>query len=326
MRKTEIISPETPVADLAQAVEKGLSQTPKRLPSWMFYDETGDRLFQSIMHMPEYYLTNCEYEILKLYKEEFFKLFTSDGSPFELVEFGAGDGLKTEILLRHFTEKKAPFSYLPVDVSEAVLDQLAGRLQKSIPDLSLHPINKRYEDAIRILHQEDPVRKVFLFLGANIGNFTLPDAHAFVKKISSGMHPGDQLLIGFDLKKDPRLIHAAYDDAQGITRDFNLNLLVRLNRELGARFQTDQFSHYPYYDPETGITKSYLVSQQEQDVYIEYFDRSFHFDRWEVIHTEISQKYDHTMIHQLADHAGLKITNHFHDTKKYFCDVLLGKQ
>lgn len=316
---------DTLTAEVAEAVAQGLTQTPKRLPSWLFYDEAGDKIFQRIMRMPEYYLTDCEYEIFTRYQTALHKHFAQAGSPFELVELGAGDGYKTEILLKHFTAQNTAFSYLPVDVSEAVLQQLAARLQASVPALKISPIAKRYQQAIEDLHDADPMRKVFLFLGANIGNFSVAEAARFVRQIAAGMHTDDQLLIGFDLKKHPRLIQAAYDDPHGITRDFNLNLLTRLNRELGAQFDTGLFSHYPTYDPLTGVTKSFLVSLEEQDVYFEYNDQHVHFDRWEVIHTEVSQKYDIPMIKALADEAGLKIAAHFYDDKQYFCNVLFKK-
>ena len=254
-------------ADVASAVQEGFSQTPKRLPSWLFYDETGDKIFQAIMRMPEYYLTACEYEILQMNKGLLLEQFREDGSPFHLIELGAGDGFKTELLLTYFQEKRAEFIYSPIDVSESVLQQLQQRLEKSVPGLTILPIIMRYDDALTSV-AHDTLRKVFLFMGANIGNFLVNEATTFVKSIADVMQVDDQLLIGFDLKKDPRLIWAAYDDPHGITRDFNLNLLVRLNRELGANFQLDQFSHYPYYDPETGMTKSYLVSLREQNFYL----------------------------------------------------------
>lgn len=311
-------------ADVALAVEEGFKKTPKRLPSWMFYDETGDKLFQAIMHMPEYYLTKSEYEILETYKDKLLKHFIADGSSFDLVELGAGDGLKTEILLKHFSQQNTSFIYSPIDVSETALGLLGNRLSESLPDLTIRPVNSKYEQALIKLSQEEQ-RKVFLFMGANIGNFNTNEAIGFIKTIASSMRERDQILIGFDLKKDPRTILAAYDDAEGITRDFNLNLLTRLNRELDADFQPDQFQHYPFYNPETGMTKSYLVSLIDQEVRLNALDDTIHFNQWEVIHTEVSQKYDMTMIHQLAEQAGLKVTDIFYDAKNYFADVLLKK-
>lgn len=316
-----------PQADVAlvDAITQGFAKTPKRLPSWLFYDETGDKIFQAIMRMPEYYLTACEYEIMRMQKDKIMQRFQADHTDFNLVELGAGDGFKTEILLTHFREHHLSFRYSPIDVSENVLAQLENRLRDSISDLVVNPIHARYSEALDLL-KDEVGRKVFLFLGANIGNFSVPEATDFIRSIGASMHDDDQLMIGFDLKKDPRLIKAAYDDPHGVTRDFNLNLLVRLNRELGAQFQLDQFTHYPFYDPETGLTKSYLISQQAQDVFIEGLEKSIHFDRWEVIHTEVSQKYDMAMIERLAEKAGLEVTEYFYDCKHYFCDVLLKRK
>lgn len=308
---------------VVNAIEKGLASVPKRLPSWLFYDEIGDKIFQAIMHMPEYYLTQCEFEIFKMQKERIASLFVQEGKPFKLVELGAGDGTKTEILLDHLLSEGIEFSYVPVDVSEAVLIQLQGRLNQSLPDLTVFPKNKLYQDALKDLNADDDERKVILFLGANIGNFSVSAAEDFVQDLAGNMHVNDLLLIGFDLKKDPRLIQAAYDDAGGITKEFNLNLLGRLNRELGARFDLDNFTHYPYYDPESGITKSYLVSQADQNVFIDALDRYYSIKKWEIIHTEVSQKYDLKMIARIADNAGLEIVDTLVDLKNYFCDVIL---
>ncbi len=318
-----MITNDVQFADVAEAVEEGFSQTPKRLPSWLFYDETGDKIFQAIMQMPEYYLTNCEYSIFKNYKEALRQKFFKDGSPFNLVELGAGDGLKTEILLTHFNAEELEFKYSPIDVSETVLLQLQDRLKQSIPELSIEPINSRYMEAIESLADDD-LRKVYLFLGANIGNFSVGGATQFLSSIAEKMNDDDLLLTGFDLKKDPRVILAAYDDPHGITSDFNLNLLTRLNRELGADFKLDQFSHNPFYDPSTGTTKSYLVSLADQDVYLEACDKVVQFDQWEVIHTEVSQKYDIKMIEKMASDAGFSIVDIFYDDRRYFCDVLFS--
>ncbi|MEQ8424684.1 MAG: L-histidine N(alpha)-methyltransferase [Cyclobacteriaceae bacterium] len=304
------------------AVENGLSNTPKRLPSWLFYDEIGDKIFQAIMRMPEYYLTECEFDIFRSEKGRILNHVANNGDSFKLVELGAGDGTKTEILLDYFVDQKVPFTYVPVDVSDAVLNQLSTRLEKTLPQLQIQPTNKLYNEALEDLNNDDKERKLILFLGANIGNFGREDAVGFVKKLSDNMNPNDLLLVGFDLKKDPRKILSAYDDDAGITREFNLNLLGRINRELGGQFDLDLFSHYPYYDPETGITKSYLVSRDRQDVFIEAFDKSFHFEKWEIIHTEVSQKYDIQMIKLLASQAGLAVKDVIYDSRKYFCDVI----
>ncbi len=309
--------------EVLSVVETGLTKSPKRLPSWLFYDEVGDKIFQAIMRMPEYYLTDCEFDIFYKQRETILNYATLDDSSFKLVELGAGDGTKTEVLLDFFIKQQASFTYIPVDVSQAVLDQLFLRLKKSIPELKIEAKNKLYHDALHELKSDSSDKKVILFLGANIGNFNKEDAIKFVREIASDMNNQDLLLIGFDLKKDPRLIQAAYDDPGGITREFNLNLLSRINREFGGEFDLQLFSHYPFYDPETGVTKSFLISQEEQDVYIEALEKSIHFDKWEIIHTEVSQKYDLQMINLLASQAGLEVADILYDSKKYFCDVVL---
>jgi L-histidine N-alpha-methyltransferase len=308
------------MSPVAQAVIHGLSQSPKQLPSWMFYDAQGDRIFQSIMHMPEYYPTGCEYEILEQDKAAITDYFTG-GDAFQLVELGAGDGWKTEILLRELMETNAEFTYVPVDISASVLTTLEKRLEESLPGLSIIPVNEQNERVMTHL-PEKPARKVFLFMGANIGNYEPGPAAAFGNKLARGMSADDLLMVGFDLKKDPAIIRAAYDDPQGITRAFNLNLLTRLNRELRADFNLAQFDHAPVYDPQTGAARSYLVSRIDQQVTMGGIDRIFHFHAWETIHTEISMKYDEAMIDHFAMVAGLEIVDRFYDSQKYFCDVL----
>lgn len=309
---------------VADVVKKGLASQPKTLPSWLLYDETGDRIFQQIMRMPEYYPTRCEYDILQKHKEHLRRHFTKDSSSFRLMELGAGDGLKTEILLKHFLERQSDFTYVPVDISANALQVLTQRLTETVPQLRIHPENKSYDEALSDLRQEE--KKVILFMGANIGNFTVPEAAQFLKRIALHLRNTDMLLIGFDLKKDPRIIQEAYDDPNGFTADFNLNLLNRLNRELAAQFDIGKFAHYPFYDPETGATKSFLISMTEQEVYIEALDRSFHFAAWESIQTEVSQKYSVEMIEKIMALSGLRIHELFFDDDHYFCDILVSSQ
>jgi L-histidine N-alpha-methyltransferase len=311
-------------AQVAQAVEEGLFKEQKTLPSWLFYDHQGDRIFQEIMHMPEYYLTGCEFEILQMNAAALLKRFQQLGA-FQLIELGAGDGLKTEILLKHFTQQQADFTYHPIDISATVLTQLQDRLSTSLPNLPFFPQQGDYDKALEKLNLSSDKRKVILFLGSNIGNFSAIEAGAFLQRIKKSMHANDLLFVGMDLKKDPRMIQRAYDDAQEITKNFNLNLLVRLNRELGGNFMLDQFSHYPTYNPETGEAKSYLVSLRQQDVYFEALQKTVRFKRWEHIHTEVSIKYDQQMIEQLAEVSGLTIEHQYYDCKHYFSDVLLIK-
>jgi L-histidine Nalpha-methyltransferase len=307
---------------VASAVS-GLMGSPKTLPSWLFYDEQGDRLFQEIMGLPEYYITRCEYEILHSYKDDLLSYFNHTHKPFQIIELGSGDGMKTEVLLKHFVSKGVEFIYTPVDLSANVLDQLQTRLLKKLPELNINPVRASYGDAIESLNNNR--KKVVFFLGANIGNYTMMEAGSFLQALSLSFTERDVAVIGFDLKKDPRLIEAAYNDSQGVTREFNLNMLRRLNRELGANFDLTGFIHHPYYDPQTGAARSYLVSTKDQEVHIETVRKTIKFQAWESIRTEISQKYDLLMIEKLASDAGLEIVDLFFDADHFFCNVLLKK-
>ncbi len=313
-------------SELAQAVIKGLKEKPKSLPSWLFYDDNGDRIFQEIMAMPEYYLTNCELSILKTNKGHLLEILKSESKHIKLIELGAGDGIKTEILLEHFLKNKLEFEYNPVDVSAAVLEQLETRLKKNLPHLQIESKNQQFKDALIEMHEHNENRKFVLFMGANIGNFKLVDAQLFINQISMQLNQGDYLMVGFDLKKLPRIIQKAYDDPHGITSRFNLNLLQRLNNELDANFNINQFEHYSYYDITSGASKSYLVSKVEQKAYLKDVDLEVTFGEAEYIHTEVSQKYDMDMIKKLAEIANLSIKEIYFDKDNYFADVLFKKQ
>ncbi|NMM48224.1 L-histidine N(alpha)-methyltransferase [Marinigracilibium pacificum] len=310
---------------LAKAVIDGLSQKNKSLPSWLFYDKKGDKLFQQIMKMPEYYLTETERSIIEKNRDNFLHDFEGKDHQFDLIELGAGDGTKTEILLKHFYVQNARFRYIPIDISPDVLIDLENRLNKHLPDLIVIPKPKSFYDALDDLDDKSKVKRVLLFMGGNIGNFTLDDATNFIQELSNRLRPEDELFVGFDLKKDPRQIQAAYDDSQGITRAFNLNLLERLNNELEANFNLRGFEHYPYYNPETGEAKSFLVSQKDQVVHFNAIDKKVSFKKWELIYTEISQKYDQAMIEKMASDTGLKIFRQYFDSNQYFCNVIFKK-
>ena len=302
-------------------VINGLSSQPKRLPSKYFYDKAGDRLFQQIMHLDEYYLTNSELEVLTANRQDIFSAIAKGGT-FDLLEFGAGDGLKTKVLLKYFLKEQANFTYRPVDISSNALKGLEANLSEELPGLKVESIADEYFHALNGLGNSKN-RSVVLFLGSNIGNFREEQAHRFLGELYASLKEGDMVLIGFDLKKDPGKILAAYNDDKGITAAFNLNLLRRINRELGADFDLEAFRHYPLYDPEAGEARSYLVSTREQTVQMG--SRSFHFQAWETIHTEISCKYHPSETNELARHAGFEVVRHFFDKEMNFLDALWKK-
>ncbi len=308
-----------------QEVQRGLKSNPKFLSSRYFYDQRGDELFQEIMNMSEYYLTNCEYDIFQKNKDAMLEQFQSEGKAFRLIEFGAGDGYKTKVLLEHFLKKGANFKYSPIDISMNVLDVLKDDLEVRFPQLVVEPLNNEYFKALDELEKSPSIRNVILFLGSNIGNFTYDQAVGFLKQMGEKLSIDDYLMIGFDLKKDPKTILDAYNDASGITKAFNLNLLDRINSELGGNFKIDQFMHWPTYNPLTGTTKSYLVSKVQQSVYIECLDEVYEFGPWEAIDMEISQKYDCPTISRLANDAGFRVEKSYQDDRKYFTNTIFRK-
>lgn len=306
----------------AQDVLKGLSDFPKHISSKYFYNKVGDQIFQEIMAMEEYYPTNCEYEILRTYKAEMLELFYDNKKSFDFIELGAGDGKKTKILLKYFMDQKVSFDYYPIDISCYAVNNLKKDIDFLLPKLNVKRINREYIEGINEINQLSSNRKVLLFLGSNIGNMNFREAVSFLTAIAAKMKHNDILLIGFDLQKDPETILKAYNDPHGITAKFNLNLLHRINEELGANFNVDKFYHYPVYDPQTGEAKSFIVSKIKQDVTIAKLNKTFAFEAGETIYTEISKKYSFEMIHQMAKEAGFEVKHNFIDKKQYFTNSL----
>jgi dimethylhistidine N-methyltransferase len=313
------------LTEFAQSVNEGLSKRKKHLPSRYFYNAEGDALFQQIMQMPEYYPTRAEYAIFNQQKEDLLKALNHPQG-FDLVELGAGDGYKTKVLLQYFLAQKVSFTYYPVDISADVLRALKSDLNEQFPHLPVKTLNFEYFTAIEAMNKLGQRPKVILFLGGNIGNFTAQRARSFFRRLEAIMKPGDKLLCGIDLKKNPRTILKAYDDAQGITARFNLNVLKRINEELGGHFNLDLFQHYPNYNPVNGECRSYLISKKAQKVKVDYLDKTFFFDSAEPIHTEISKKYSLREIEALAQKSGFKAQKHFTDQQKYFVDSLWLKE
>lgn len=276
------------------------------------------------MALPEYYLTRAEFALLEQQGGAIAAaLRPPDNAPFQLVELGAGDGLKTRLLLHELLAAGASFTYAPIDISESALTGLTDTLQTEMPALHVMPLTAEYAAGLASLRAR-PGRKAVLFLGSNIGNFDAAGRQQFLQALAEHLTPDDRLLVGFDLRKDPRRIHAAYDDAQGITAEFNLNLLRRLNRELGADFDLAQWAHCPNYDPLTGAMRSFLISRCAQTVRIAALDQTFNFAAWEAIHTEDSWKFTLAQIADEAAAAGLRVVTEFVHPADLFADVVLA--
>ncbi len=313
------------IAQFGRDVVRGLTATPKFLPSKYFYDTAGDRLFQKIMEMPEYYVTRAEYEIFR-YQSPSVIRHAVRNEPVQLIELGAGDGTKTQLLLREMLQQGIDFTYHPIDISANALGLLSDRMTRAFGNaISVKPVEGDYFNALSHPSFHSDAQKLILFLGSTIGNFQPDEASSFIGKLSDMLDTGDRLLIGFDLKKHPQTILDAYNDKQGITKAFNLNLLKRINRELNADFIIDQFIHFPVYDPVPGAAKSYLVSLKSQEVYIRALNQRIFFTPHETIYMEISQKFDSQMIRNYASCNGLSIVQMFTDNRNMFADVLFEK-
>ncbi len=309
----------------AKDVDEGLSKAFKTLPSRYFYDLRGDKIFQEIMHMPEYYLTNCEYEIFMHRAGDLLRALQMNGDGFDLVEFGAGDGYKTRVLIKELLREGADFRYVPIDISGDVLAALKWELKRDFPDLEVETLHAEYFTALQNLREQSDRPKLVLFIGSSIGNFPEERTKAFLAALYEKLNAGDQVLLGYDLRKNPHVILQAYNDAAGITKRFNMNLLQRINRELGANFDLGRFTHYASYDPQSGFARSYLVSLQSQEVSIKALDKYFHFAEGECIHTEISRKYTVGQMVAFVEEAGFRLKEHFYDRRTYFVDTLIEK-
>lgn len=309
----------------AADVEKGLAAENKFLSSRYFYDAAGDKLFQKIMQLPEYYLTRAEFAILDQYKTSILLPIIERKVKFNLVELGAGDGLKTKVIIRYLYENNVPFDYFPVDISGSVLEELRLSLGKEFPQLSVHPIVSTYNRALEEKRWNPNSPTLMMFLGSNMGNFLEEEAFELLASLADALVKNEMLLAGFDLKKDPELILKAYNDSQGVTREFNLNILSRINRELGGNFNIKKFKHWPVYNPVSGECKSYLVSEENQTVRIEAIGQTYNFEKAEAIYTEVSKKYSLSELEKYAKVKGFEVMENFLDEREYFTDSLWRK-
>ena len=285
-------------------VISGLSLPQKALPPKYFYDDAGSRLFERICRLPEYYLTRAE---LALTRAHIASIARFAGKGCELVEYGSGESLKTRLLIRALR----PSAYLPVDISEAALRGAVGRLAREFPWLRIVPVNGDFSRPIELPASRS--RRIVYFPGSTIGNLTPEEAHAF---LSMTRGQAARMLVGVDLRKDANVLHAAYNDSRRVTATFNLNLLARINRELGADFDLRRFSHYAFYNAALGRIEMHLVSLRRQTVRIG--KHRFAFDAGESIHTENSYKYSAEGFRALAARAGFAAKKLWMDRKGLF--------
>lgn len=299
------------IAALRADVLAGLGQNPKTLPSKYLYDETGSFLFEAICTLEDYYPTLTELSIMD---QSVHDMAAALGPRCLLIEYGSGSGMKTEILLSALDR---PAGYVPIEISQAHLENSSRRLARHFPTIPILPVCADYTSDYTIPEPPvTPARRAVFFPGSTIGNFDPPDAEVFLRRVARACGPGGGLLIGVDLRKAPDVLERAYDDPQGVTAAFNRNLLARLNRELGATFDLDQFQHRAVYNEDAGRIEMHLVSLKRQDVRIG--DAVFAFARDETICTEHSNKYTLEGFRGLARAAGFAVEQVWTDPHAWF--------
>ena len=303
------LGPDT--GDFRRDVIAGLSRARKSLSPKYFYDDHGAQLFEAICDLPEYYVTRTELSLLQDRVQEMTRLL---GPDCVLIEYGSGSGRKTRVLV----EALSPAAYVPIDISAAQLESWSADLAREFPGIAVVAVCADYSRPLALpgIDRFREQRRVIYFPGSTIGNFTVPEALAFLKNARSVARPGGAMLVGVDLKKDPTVLQAAYDDAQGVTAEFNLNLLVRINRELGASIDTSTFRHRAIYNEQLGRVEMHLESQCDQELSIA--GRTFTFRRGETIHTESSYKYTIAGFQELARNAGFAPQTWWTDPQEFF--------
>lgn len=305
----------------AEAVLNGLSAEEKSLPCRFFYDEHGSHLFEKITDLPEYYLTRAEQEVLCMYSGEIVTGF--DAQPLEIVELGSGSSRKTRTLLESAGDSCESVTYIPIDISERFLMESCQRLLHVVPSLQVRAIAGTYDAALVALDKTD-VPRLFVLFGSTIGNMELDDAVKLLLKMRGGMNPQSRILLGADLLKDVSIIESAYNDASGVTAEFNKNILSRINRELGGTFDIGAFEHSAAFLPGRSRIEMRLVSRSPQFACVGAIDKIFSFGKGEAIHTENCHKYTLDSLEELAEKASMRIENAWTDERKLFADVLLA--
>lgn len=290
-------------------VVSGLEKSQKELPSKYFYDERGSELFELICKLDEYYPTDCEIEIME---DNIAEISSRVGSNVQLIELGSGSSIKTRLLLENL---KNIAMYVPVDISSEYLNTIANQLQEDYPMIPIRPVAADYTEPFELPQTSNRVKKVIYFPGSTIGNFTKIAAKSFLSTLGNKLENDDGLLIGVDLKKDIDVLEAAYNDREGITAEFNKNILRRINNELNSNFDLDNFKHQAHYNSSAGRIEMHLYSTTNQQVQIN--GRSFSFVKGESIHTENSHKYTVKEFEVLASES-FTLVKTWTDSRNYF--------
>lgn len=312
----------------AKEVMNGLCKKRKKLNPTLFYDQKGSELFEQICMQPEYYLTVTEYKIIIENINSLLKLYNN--KEVCIVELGSGSSKKTKILLNYFIEKQnGNLHYFPIDISQEFLYKNSLNLQRDLPKIIIHSIASDYfrglEIVTKFLNSQHtiPNNKLILFLGSSLGNFEPKDAIIFLRNIREKFNKDDSLLIGFDLQKKKNILEAAYNDVEGITAKFNLNILERINKELEGEFNLKNFEHLAYYNQFKKRIEMHLISKVKQNVKINKLNQVFVFKEGETILTEYSYKYTLKSIKELANRSRFKVEKNFLDKNEWFNLALL---
>jgi L-histidine N-alpha-methyltransferase len=309
------------IAAFASAVRSGLICEPKSLPWAYFYDEQGSRLFEAICELPEYYLTRTEDAILRRHADAMvdgLAVRRDDGEEPTIIELGSGSAVKTQRLIAAGLRRHDRLHYVPIDVSPSALEDSARRLTRRFPSLRVTGYVADYRGGLEQIMARTKGPRLIVFLGSSLGNYEMEAATDLLTLIWRTMRPDDRLLLGTDMAKERSLLEAAYDDARGVTAAFNLNLLHRINRELGADFQVEAFEHQVVYDPDRGRVEMHLLNTREQTVHVPAADLTIRFEKGESIHTENSHKYTPDMLSHLQSRAGFQEEAAWTDDRGWF--------
>jgi dimethylhistidine N-methyltransferase len=308
-----------PLDGNAREVLHGLTSRPKKLPPKLFYDAAGSALFEQITELPEYYLTATEQAIFERYAPDMVR---ASGGASTIIELGAGTAKKTMLILRAALKLHRAVTFIPVDLSSYALEVAQHRVRSELPQVAVHPLVQDYtQQSPALAHLSG--RKLVLYIGSSIGNFEPMAASALLRHLRSSLNSGDSLLLGTDMRKPVEVLLPAYDDAAGVTAQFNLNVLARINREFDADFDLDAFSHCVIWNERDSRIEMHLESRTSQVVNIDALDLSVAFAEGETIHTENSYKFTPSMIEALAENGGFSIEQSWSDERSWFSVTLL---
>jgi dimethylhistidine N-methyltransferase len=319
LRSQEASSPDD---HFASTVLQGLSKKEKCLPSWLIFDDRGSEIFKEITELESYHPAVSETAILHRYKEAISDMVSPE--PFQLIELGSGVGCKTLILIEHFLNKQLQFDYIPIDISAGAIENLVAfvRSKYSGTSFSVKGVVADYFQGLEKFTASKQKRNFVLYLGLTIGNQELSEANIFLTRLAKALNVGDYVMIGFDMLKHPKKLYHAYNDPQGLFEKFNLHVLDRINRQLGANFNIANFVHQGHYNWRSRAVESYIYSTKEQTVQIKALDREFHFEYGEGMQTEHSYKFTLAEIVELAEENGFEIVKHLFDADKNFVDSI----